>query len=287
MNKQKKGIMKKTFMLFLVFCFVLEVIAGSRPKGKLFIIGGGDRPDVLVSRMIEEAGIKKSGYVIILPMASELADSAIFWSSEQFIRMGIKQIAGINFKPGEIARQSALDSVVKASLIFISGGDQSRFMQAVRGTPVYDAIRNAWFRGAVIAGTSAGAAVMGRMMITGDELLHPVYHETFRTIESGNIEFESGLGLLENVFIDQHFVVRSRYNRLLTAMLENPSFPGIGIDEATAILVNGNKAEVLGNSQVMVFRNRGKSFCSSGGKMGSTRIDLEVYIPGNSFRINK
>lgn len=277
--------MKKTILLILGLCYLLQVSSAGRPKGKLFIIGGGKRPDVLVSRMIDEAGVKKSGYVVILPMASEMADSAIIWSTEQFITTGISKVAGFNFKPGELPRMSAIDSVKNASLIYISGGDQSRFMKAVQGSPVYDAIHSAYQKGAVIAGTSAGAAVMSMRMITGNELRHPEYHETFRTIESRNIEFEPGLGLLESVFIDQHFVVRSRYNRLVTAVLENPSFTGIGIDEATALLVKGKFAEVTGTSQVLVFRNRGKSRVSSEGKMGHARIELKIYLPGDSFRI--
>ena len=274
-------------MFMLGLCLAVQIVAAGKPKGKLFIIGGGKRPDAMVNRMIDEAGIRNTGYVIILPMASELADSAVIWSSEQFIKMGISRISGINFKAGELPRMSALDSVRHASLIYISGGDQSRFMKAVQGTPIFDAIHQAYQDGAVIAGTSAGAAVMSHRMITGNELRHPVYHETFQTIESRNIEFEPGLGLLENVFIDQHFVVRSRYNRLVTAVLENPATTGIGIDEATALIVKGKHAEVTGTSQVLVFRNRGKSVVSPEGKLGHARIDLEIYLPGDRFRIQK
>jgi len=266
---------------------LLIVILGAKNpvKGKLFIIGGGKRTDAMINRLIEEAGIREQGYVFILPMASGDPDSAIMWSGEQFLANGISRVTGYNFKEGVLPDPVYLDSLRKAPLVFISGGDQSRFMNAVRGTEIYDAIHQAYRNGSVIAGTSAGAAVMSLYMITGDELRHPEYHETFRCIETRNIEFREGLGLLKTAIIDQHFVVRSRHNRLITAVFEKPELPGIGIDEATAILVSGRKAEVVGDSQVLVFRNRAKSVKILGDKMGQGKISLEIHLPGDRFNI--
>jgi cyanophycinase len=139
----------------------------------------------------------------------------------------------------------------------------------------------------VIAGTSAGAGVMSKKMITGNELRYPQYNETFKCIEGGNIEYADGLGLLKTAIIDQHFLKRSRYNRLITSVLENPDLPGIGIDESTAILVSGNNAEVVGDSQVIVFRNKSKSTKRQGNKMGANKIQLEIYLPGEKFSISK
>jgi len=271
---------------FLCLFFVSTQTAGKNPpKGKLFIIGGGSRSDEMVNRLITEANLRQGGYVFILPMASEDADSAIIWSGEQFYKNGLTKITGHNFKVGEVQDKSSVDSLENASLIYISGGDQSRFMKAVTGTPVFDAIHKAWQKGAVIAGTSAGAAVMSSKMITGNELKYTNYHETFRHIESDNIEFEKGLGLLENAIIDQHFVIRSRHNRLLTAVIENPEIPGIGIDEATALLVKGKNAEVVGESQVLVFRNKKNSRNISGTKLGARNLRIDIYLPGEKFRI--
>lgn len=274
-------------ILLITFLFLInKSTAGeSTPKGKLFIIGGGSRPDAMVNRMIEEAKLRLKGYVFILPMASEDADSAIIWSGAQFIKNGISKVIGYNFKSGENAPENWLDSLRNASLIYISGGDQARFMKVVSETLVYDAIHAAYQKGAIVAGTSAGAAVMSKMMITGNELLHPKYNETFKCIETKNIEFAEGLGLISNAIIDQHFVIRSRHNRLITAVLENPKVPGIGIDESTAILVSGNRAEVVGTSQVLVFRNTGKGTKLKAGKIGG-KIQLEVFLPGDSFQIS-
>src|SRR4051794_25051208 len=110
-------------------------------------------------------------------------------------------------------------------------------MRVVINTPVYKAIHAAYQNGATIAGTSAGAAVMSRYMITGKELVgDTTSNATFKKLRNKNIEFEEGLGLLQFDIIDQHFIVRSRYNRLLSALARFPAFTCIGIDEATAII---------------------------------------------------
>jgi cyanophycinase len=283
--------MKQVIVFFLIIILasnMQQLAARERvQKGKLFIIGGGSRSDVMVNRMIDEASLSEKGYVFILPMASESADSAIIWSGAQFVRNGIENVTGYNFRAGELPRKQLIDSLQNASLIYICGGDQARFMKSVSGSPVFDAIHTAFRNGAVIAGTSAGAAVMSKKMITGNELRYQQYNETFKCIESGNIEYEDGLGLIATAIIDQHFVKRSRYNRLITSVLENPDLPGIGIDESTAILVCGNTAEVVGGSQVIVFRNKSKLTKRQGIKMGANQIQLEIYLPGEKFSILK
>jgi len=282
-------------MQFVLALLVVAAAACQGPGGRatdeqaagaLFIIGGGSRPADMVERMIEEAGLRDGGYVAILPMSSSLPDSAIIWSGEQFLDHGIAHVAGFNFLPGEEPREAWLDSLRQASLIYISGGDQNRFMDIVHESPIKEAIFDAYHRGALIAGTSAGAAVMSQKMITGDELRYPEYRPTFPVIESENLELKPGLGLLTTAIIDQHFVWRSRHNRLITAVLEYPELPGIGIDESTAILVRGNKAEVVGVSQVLVYRNLQSSQQTYNEKLGGHNLRLDIYLPNEIFYIN-
>ena len=252
-------------------------------KGSLFIIGGGSRPDHLVNRMIDEAGLRDGGYVVILPMSSSVPDSAIIWASEQFLKNGINKVTGFNFLPDQSPSPQWIDSLKNASLIYISGGDQNRFMAIAGENEIENAIKTAWKNGAMIAGTSAGVAVMSELMITGDELRYPDYTSTFRTIESENIKLGRGLGLVTTAIIDQHFVWRSRHNRLLTAIIEHPEIMGIGIDESTAILVRGATAEVAGDSQVMVFRNPEKSIIEKNTKLGARNLTVDIYLPGEKF----
>lgn len=272
----------KKLIIFLFTIGTLTVQAQTI-KGKLIIIGGGSRPDDLVERIIAESGLKTGGYCVILPMSSEDPDSSVYYASQQFLERGIKNLFGFNFKKDQPIKSSWIDSIRTANLIYITGGDQTRFMGIAEGTEIVTAIHDAYKRGAVVSGTSAGAAVMSKLMITGNELKKKEYAATFETIESNNIEIKTGLGLLTTTIIDQHFLIRSRHNRLLTAIIEHPEMTGIGIDESTAILVNGKNVEVLGASQVLVYKNPAKSRVIKNEKLGARKITVDVYLPGEKF----
>jgi len=274
--------------------FLLIVFAGcksreardiSDPAGLLYIIGGGSRPASMLQEMAQLAGINENRYIYVLPMASAEPDSAILWAREDFGAAGIRNVYGFNFRRGELQPVKQLDSVKNAGLIYISGGVQSRFMDAVLGTPLYDAVHSAYRKGAVIAGTSAGAAVMGRKMITGELLKHPGEDTGYTTIEAGNIEIKEGLGLISSVIIDQHFIKRQRLNRLVAVSIENPDEICIGIDESTAVIVDGESARVTGSGQVIVIRNETKNMKVINGLLGSGGLDLGVYLPGESFEL--
>ena len=268
-------------------CKQNETAQDNSHSGKLFIIGGGKRPESLLNRMIDEAGLREKGYAIVLPMASEEPDSAIFYGKKQLTDLGILNIEGIHFPLNQKVEEILKDSVKNASLIYISGGSQSRFMEIVAGSPIEEAIWEAYKNGAVIAGTSAGAAVMSELMITGNELRYPDYSATSRNIKSENIELVTGLGFVKTAIIDQHFVKRSRHNRLISLVIEHPDLLGIGIDEATAILVTGDTAEVVGDSQVLVFKNPLGSKHFYNEKLGARQLKLDVYLPGDKFKISK
>lgn len=281
----------KQFIIFgLCVCslmqFHISYAQDPNVKGKLLIIGGGSRPSAIVDKIISESGVDKGGYGVILPMSSIEPDSSIYYAKRQFLDKNLENIYGLDFVKGEKLKPSKIDSIKNAKFVYISGGDQSRFMAVVRGTVIEDAIHEAYNKGSLITGTSAGAAIMSKMMITGSELKHPNYSSTFRNIESNNIEIKTGLGLITHVIIDQHFVKRSRYNRLLSAVIEHPKMTGIGIDESTAILVEGQNIEVVGDSQIIVFKNPKHSKNEQGDKLGAHGIELNIYLPGEKFIID-
>lgn len=276
--------MKKAILISVGVLFTIILFA-QKPQGKLIIIGGGSRSDAMVERMIEEAGLRKGGYIAILPMSSADPDSSVYYASQQFLKKGITNIKGLNFKKGAVPAPARLDSVRKANLIYMTGGDQNRFMDVVLGTEIEKAIHDAYRNGCVVSGTSAGAAVMSKIMITGNELKHKEYSETFQSIEADNIETKPGLGLVDQVIIDQHFIARSRHNRLISAVIEFPGVKGIGIDESTAILVDGNEAEVLGDSQVVIYENANRAKTVKDGKLGVRGIVVSVLLPGEKFAL--
>ena len=278
-------IMTRNILLTIAAVLCLEYCLAQVPKGKLFIIGGGSRPDGMVARIISEAGLQQGGYGIILPMSSVEPDSAVYYANLQFVKNGIDNVFGLHFEKGESYSQAKLDSIRNARLIYISGGDQNRFMDVVLGTDIEKAIHEAYMRGCLVGGTSAGAAVMSEVMITGNELKHPNDDSpVFRNIETDNIETKKGLGLNKNAIVDQHFVRRSRHNRLISVVIET-GLTGIGIDERTAILVSGNDAEVIGDSQVILLENRKKTKTINNEKLGARGLEMSVLLPGDKFKI--
>jgi len=253
--------------------------------GHLFIIGGGEKTEGLMKEMLKVSGVSDKDYVVILPMSSAEPDSSIIFAKENFASVGIKKVAGFNFIENGPITQSRIDSIVKAKLVFITGGDQTRFMKIVGKGPIYKAIHDAYKNGATIAGTSAGAAVMSKNMITGNNLKHPDYDGKFPTIEPENIEITEGLGMIDKIIVDQHFIKRQRLNRLISVVLENPDEVCVGIDESTAIVVTGKSFKVAGENQVVVLRNPKKSKKIQGKLMGGNGLLIDVLLPGETWQM--
>lgn len=276
--------MKKYLLHFILF-FSLNIFA----QGKLFIIGGGKRPIPMLERLISESGVDKSGYIYILPYASEEQDSSIFFAKKQFDKMGLTRVFGAIVAKNQMVSPSFLDSISNAKCIYIPGGDQVKFIDIVKSTKIDIAVKKCFKNGGLIAGTSAGAAVMSQKMITGVELKYPSTTENsekqgFETIEANNIEIADGLGILQNSIIDQHFIKRKRQNRLIAVAIENPNFLCVGIDEATAILVKNNIAEVIGDSQVLTILNTQK-ITTKNNKLSAKNMKLSLYQSSDKFKI--
>lgn len=272
------------FLLLISVAFVTSVSA-DQPSGKLYIIGGGKRPLTMAAEMASLAALDRPGnYAVVLPMASSEPDSAFHYFKKDFLELGFERVFNFNIASVEQMTPACIDSVRRASLIFISGGDQNRFMELVLHTPLHKAILEAYHKyGALVGGTSAGAAVQSKKMITGRQLLHKNDESGYRTIEAGNIELSEGLGLLERAIIDQHFIRRQRMNRLIATALENPDEMLIGIDESTALVVEGNRARVSGTSQIVVLKNVAKRTHKKDRLIGGQGLQLSVYLPGEEF----
>lgn len=279
---------KRLLTIAAICCFLLpaSMDKNENVKGTLFIIGGGNRTDDMMNELVDLSGIRNDGYIYVLPMASSDPDSAIIWAREDFLTAGVSKVTGYNFMRGETPPKPQLDSLRNARLIYISGGDQSRFMSVVLNTPLMDAIHEAYKNGSVIAGTSAGAAVMSKKMITGNQKKHSEADAGFVTIEAENIEITEGLGLLKDVIIDQHFIKRQRLNRLIAVSIENPEELCIGIDESTAIVVKRKNIRVTGAGQVISIRNRSAVKTIKDGMLGTDKLQISVCLPGQSFNLD-
>ena len=281
--------MKYTLLVITIIWLAAATAFGQNTKGNLFIIGGGDRPLSMMQQMIATAQLHQKDYVAVLPMSGTNPDTSFFYIKEDIKKVCNNAIVMFNFTKATVNNQEWLDSLQHAKLIFITGGDQSRFMDIVLHTPIHEAIKKAFVNGATIAGTSAGAAMMSQQMITGNELLgDSIGSGPFTKINYNMVEIKEGLGLITTAIIDQHFIIRSRYNRLLSVLAANPTLQCIGIDEATAIIIQDKKVTVSGESQVIRMRlpAKKKTTAVKGDKVRLQQVQLDVLTEGDVFMLN-
>ena len=196
----------------------------------------------------------------------------------------------LNVNRAEADADSIVDRLQSVTGVWFAGGDQSRIMRAIGETRTASGIRRRYLEGAVIGGTSAGAAVMSALMITGDERrpggARPPADssQAYITIDRHNVVTTPGLGLIGGAIIDQHFVRRKRQNRLMSLVLENPSQVGVGIDESTAIVVRPDgRWEVAGASVAVIFDARAGKVTPGGATLGASGVRMHVLPAGSVF----
>ncbi len=241
-----------TFALALgcVVAFVLPVSA-QVARGHLVIIGGGERPPEIMQLIARLAGGPK-GSLLVFPQASEVAETGRVLEAE-FKRLGLGTVTVIGTNREGADTDAVLKQTEGATGVYFAGGDQTRLMAVLHGTKLEQRLHDLYRGGAVMSGTSAGAAVMSRVMITGDERRPLKKDDNWQTIESANVVTSDGLGFLQDVIVDQHFMRRRRHNRLISLVLEQPTLLGVAIDEETATWVKPDGTfEVVGNGPVLV-----------------------------------
>ncbi len=205
--------------------------------GSLVIVGGGALPDAVRDCFLELAGGKKAR-VVVIPTASIKAERPDLLRTPAVFRAQGARVTVLHARSREEAnRPDFVKPLADATGVWFSGGAQSRLVEAYRGTLVEQELHKVLARGGVIAGTSAGAAVMSEVMIAGG---------------TKEAVVRTGFGFLPGVVVDQHFQNRHRLDRLLGVLARYPQCPGVGIDEQTAIVVTGHTFRVVGNGEVRV-----------------------------------
>lgn len=277
--------MKKIPLCFALLLLGPVLAAAAAPKGRLFIIGGGDRDAEMTKQFIALSEKAAAGSILVFPMASATP-------AESGAAM-VKELKGLGAKAAEfriLTREQAEKPEAAAILdgiggVYFTGGDQARVTKALLGTPVHRKLLEIYANGAVIGGTSAGAAIMSEVMITGDEVKKPESGHEFETIEAGNVITTPGLGFLKSAVVDQHFATRKRHNRLISVLAEHPALLGIGIDESTAIIVRPDETfEVVGEKDVIVYDPaRAKFEIRPNKAIGVAGMTLHVLLPGTVF----
>jgi cyanophycinase len=213
--------------------------------GRLLIIGGGEDRccgSGVLERFVELCG-GSLARITLVTTATGMPDEVHAEYEQVFRKLGVEYTKELRLRGRSDADGDAAAAVLRDSTgVFISGGDQSR-IRALVGSRTNDILRERLASGLVVAGTSAGATAMGRTMILGGE---------GPDVSAAAVRTGPGLDLLPNVLIDMHFAARGRLPRLLSAVALDRDYLGVGIDENTAILVEGDHFEVLGTGVATV-----------------------------------
>nr|WP_295370482.1 cyanophycinase [uncultured Sphingosinicella sp.] len=218
-----------------------------KPRGTLIIIGGHEDRDPKSDRKIlrEVARRVRGGKLVLATVASHRPEGYYTDYEKAFADLELGELVELYVENrSEAGDREKLAVIDDAAAIFFSGGDQLRITSQIGDTGIEAKVRRLFERGGIIAGTSAGAAAMSETM-----LVKGTSGETHRI---GDLHMAPGLGLIRDVIIDQHFAERGRFGRLLGAVAHNPRVLGIGIDEDTAAVVEGDEFYVIGSGAVYV-----------------------------------
>jgi cyanophycinase len=206
-------------------------------SGSLVICGGGRLPEAVPQRFLELAGGSEAR-IVLIPTAE--TDSGVRVAAENADRWRQRGAASVHLlhtrSRAEANDPAFLRPLTEATGVWFGGGNQSRLSESYVDTAVEFQLKALLDRGGVIGGTSAGAAIMTRVMITG-----------------GRTKATEGRGfdLLPGAVVDQHFLKRNRLERLRGLLADHPDLVGFGIDEGTALVFRGDRLSVLGDSHVV------------------------------------
>lgn len=278
------------YMRFILAFALITILTGceeSQPvsissKGKLFIIGGGDRTPELMDNFKRIAHLENGSVIAVLTMAGEEPDSSFYYFQKDIPQQWGVKCVNLNFADPKADIENLKSTLRQSNTIFICGGDQLRFMEVITRFNLQPILTEIYMNGATIAGTSAGAAVMSEKMITGNQNTDTAYSATYVVVQKDNGIYSQGLGFIKEGIIDQHFIVRSRYNRLLSAQLDFPLLWGLGIDESTAAVFYQDSVEVVGQSYVIYFAPLKIDSSATPSHFQSTTT---FYRPGEKFRL--
>jgi cyanophycinase len=233
MNKVVSGII--LIVTLIINPVINSTVSGQdvQPAPKLFI-GGGALPETMYKEFLKLTG--PDAKLVVIPTASNreinVEKMQELWQSRGFMEISI-----LHTKDREVASSAEFTAPLKtATAVWFSGGSQQRIADAYIGTPVEKELYQLLQRGGVIGGSSAGAAIQSKVMITGGK---------------SQPEISTGFELLPGAIIDQHFLKRNRLTRLITAIQAHPELIGFGIDEGTAIVVSDNEYKIVGGSYVL------------------------------------
>jgi cyanophycinase len=216
-------------------------------KGALVAIGGAEDKtsgaDIL--RRVLTLSAREAPVVGVITTASSIPDEVFTGYRGVFSKIGASEVLDIRIRSRKDAEADAfVEMIERSDVIFLSGGDQMRLTNILGASRALSTVRTRRADGAVIAGTSAGAACQSRTMVYGgpaDDCLR-----------KGAVKMTAGFGLVDDVIMDTHFLERGRFSRLMEVGATNPELLGVGLGEDAAVLFDGPLMRVFGPGHVIL-----------------------------------
>jgi cyanophycinase len=219
-------------------------------RGTLVIVGGNMQDPVIVKRFIDLAGGPDQS-IVIVPTAGEDDEHDPFdqyWSGlKQWRESGARNLTVLHTRDRKVADSEPFARPIRAARgVFFTGGRQWRLADSYLDTATHKVLAALLGRGGVIGGSSAGASILASFMVRGDT----------KSNEKMIGDHTVGLGFLKNAAVDQHLLRRNRQFDMLEVIDAHPDLLGIGLDEDTAIVVQGDQFDVIGRSYAVVYGTR-------------------------------
>jgi len=256
--------------------------------GFLVAIGGAEdkEQDLEILQRVYDLGPDGNTEVTVIATASGIPDEVFPAYEAAFARVGASGVHRLDVRERvDAADPGNVELIRRSGVIFFTGGDQLRLTNVFGGSPALDAIRERYLEGAVVAGTSAGAVALSATMIYGDGSVDALH--------KGAVQMASGLGFVEGLIIDSHFLERGRFTRLMEVGATNPEHLGVGLGEDAGIIVHRNRVlEAIGPGHVILVDNRGirssnVADISSGAPVAIENVVMHALISGHGFIIDE
>lgn len=240
------------FPLFFLLFSCQSNPLGAQPKplttgpetGSLVIAGGGHLGDDMLLKFIELAGGMNAPLVVIPTAGGAPSYDQDAGVASAFRRLGAQNVQVLHTNGPAVANSTDFTKVLEnAGGVWFGGGRQWRLVDVYGGTRAEELFRAVLQRGGAIGGSSAGATIQGSYLARGDTKNNQIMMG----------DHEVGFGFIKNIAIDQHVLARNRQFDMFTILDQHPELLGIGIDEGTAIIVQGDTFEVMGPSYVLVY----------------------------------
>lgn len=253
-------------------------------QGRLIAIGGNEDKSeerLVLKRIVKEIG-KTDFKVGIVTTASEIPEQRAQDYQQVFQALGASQITILDIRSRAQANDIEIAHRLNTlDLIFLTGGDQLRLTTILGGSKVLEALHTRLDAGALIAGTSAGAAVFSDTMIyegcSAEGLI------------KGKVLTTSGFGFVENIVFDTHFMARGRLGRLIQIVTTNPTCFGVGLGEDSGVVFTEPEVmEVIGSGQVIIVDGSGIGHSNImdiqlGGPIAVENVKFHSLVNGYGF----